>query len=155
YSTIGAEVDEAGGPAPSVVVVQMGVGALAAAVVRQWAHTAAVVVVEPESADCGLQSARSGHLVTVPGPHRSIMAGLNCGRVSPVAWPEILAGTDVFLTVSDADAERAMRDLDAAGVVAGESGASGLAGLRALLEHRDNPIDPSAAHALVINTEGA
>lgn len=150
YETIFAEADTQGSD-PDTVVVQMGVGALAAAVVRHYAGRATVVVVEPESAACGLRSAEAGHPVLVPGPHRSIMAGLNCGTVSQVAWPTVAAGTDVFVAIDDASAEAAMRDLARGGVVAGETGAAGLAGLRALAG--SYPLE--GQRVLVLNTEGA
>ena len=111
YATIFAEVDEQLADAPDVVVVPMGVGALAAAVVQHYAPRATIVVVEPLSAACGLHSAEAGHPVEVPGPHDSIMAGLNCGMVSIIAWPTVSAGADVFVAVDDAAAEHAMRDL--------------------------------------------
>ncbi|MCU1454296.1 MAG: Pyridoxal-5-phosphate-dependent enzyme beta subunit [Acidimicrobiales bacterium] len=168
YSTIFAEADAqlaaAGAAAPDVVVVQMGVGALAAAVVRHYrardeaaatdADGPLIVVVEPVSAACGLRSVEAGHPVDVPGPHDSIMAGLNCGHVSDLAWPTVAAGVDLFVAVEDGDAERAMRDLAAAGLESGETGAAGLAGLRALIEAGELP-DAERARVLVISTEGA
>ena len=157
YSTIFAEADgQLPGP-PDVVVVQMGVGALAAAVVAHYGARAAIVVVEPRSAACGLRSAEASHPVEVPGPHLSIMAGLNCGNVSVVAWPVVSAGADVFVAIDDDDAERAMRDLASIGVVAGETGGAGLAGLRALTEAADHIRDLALADAavMVICTEGA
>ena len=162
YRTIFAEADEQlaaqGAVAPDVVVVQMGVGSLAVAAVRyRWSGEPSdptIVVVEPTSAACGLRSAEAGHPVVVPGPHRSIMAGLNCGSVSEQAWPELSAGVDVFVGIEDADAEQAMRDLDGLGIVAGETGGSGLAGLRALVAEGSYPL-PADASVLVINTEGA
>ncbi|HEY5171473.1 MAG TPA: pyridoxal-phosphate dependent enzyme, partial [Acidimicrobiia bacterium] len=83
YATIFAEIDEqlAAAP-PEVVVVPMGVGALAAATAQHFAARATIVVVEPRTAACGLRSAAAGRCVDVPGPHTSIMAGLNCGTVS-------------------------------------------------------------------------
>jgi diaminopropionate ammonia-lyase len=156
YSTISAEIDEQlGDHRPDVVVVQMGVGALAAAMVDHFAAAATMVAVEPLSAACGLRSAEAGHPVEVPGPHDSIMAGLNCGTVSVVAWPVVVAGIDVFVAVDDAAAEQAMRDLATLGVVAGETGAAGLAGLRALVESGSSPVDLAGRSALVICTEGA
>ncbi len=163
YSTIFAEVDEqivAAGLErwPDVVAVQMGVGALTAAVVD---HVDAldprptVVAVEPVSAACGLRSAEAGRLVAVPGPHGSIMAGLNCGTPSEVAWPSVSAGVDVFVAVTDAAAEQAMRDLDALDIQAGETGAAGLAGLHALVDASGANASLGAGRiALVICTEG-
>ena len=124
YETIFAEVDEQLPDAPEVVVVPMGVGALAAATACDYADRATVVVVEPLSAACGLESAEAGRPVEVPPPHDSIMAGLNCGMVSIVAWPTVAAGADVFVAVDDGAAENAMRDLAAIGIVAGETGAA-------------------------------
>jgi diaminopropionate ammonia-lyase len=157
YSTIFAEVDDQLAEPVDVVVAQMGVGGLAAAVAAHYARSAQVVVVEPISAACGLRSAQAGRPVEVPGPHTSIMAGLNCGNVSIVAWPTIAAGADVFVAVADEAAEAAMRDLAGIGVVAGESGAAGLAGLRALAQEPSAtvPVELAGRTALVICTEGA
>jgi diaminopropionate ammonia-lyase len=85
--------------------------------------------VEPLAAACVLRSLRAGRIVTVPGPHDSIMAGLNCGTPSLVAWPFLRAGLDAVVAVADGRARQAMRDLAAAGIVAGETGAASLAGL--------------------------
>src|SRR5262249_6549497 len=120
--------------------------------------TATIVAVEPADAACGLASAVAGHPVEVPGPHRSIMAGLNCGNVSIVAWPVLQRGVDAFVTVSDGAAEDAMRALASVGIVAGETGAAALAGLHPLAA--DGPAfgavpDLSGRHALVLCTEGA
>ncbi|MDQ1509391.1 MAG: diaminopropionate ammonia-lyase [Actinomycetota bacterium] len=153
YSTIFSELDAQLATAPEVVVVPMGVGALTAAAVEHYASTAIIVAVEPLSAACGMRSAAAGHPVIMPGPHDSIMAGLNCGTVSPIAWPTVSRGVDVFVAVGDGAAEQAMRDLATIGVVAGETGAAALAGLRAV-----NASMPDALrdrHALVLCTEGA
>jgi diaminopropionate ammonia-lyase len=154
YATIFAEIDEQLGAAPpEVVVVPMGVGALAAATVQHYASRATIVVVEPRTAACGLRSAAAGHPVEVRGPHTSIMAGLNCGTVSIIAWPAVSAGTDVFVAVDDAAAEQAMRDLATIGVVAGETGAAALAGLRAVVDA--DAFDVRGRRVLVLCTEGA
>ncbi|MGW1681992.1 diaminopropionate ammonia-lyase [Saccharopolyspora sp. NPDC002376] len=166
YSTIFDEVyeqlGEAGGTAPSTMVVQAGVGALAAASVRncrdRWG--ARMVAVEPLAAACNLESARAGELVSIPGPHDSIMAGLNCDTPSLVAWPDVSTGIDAFVAVDDESARQAMRSLAGAGVVAGETGAAGLAGLRELCvgaasscrEELELGLDSSV---LIISTEGA
>jgi diaminopropionate ammonia-lyase len=140
YSTILKEIIdeiEAGNVAePTIVAAQMGVGAFAAAVTRQFATRPArlLVGVEPTRADCIITSAEAGKVTTIPSPQDSIMAGLNCGTPSIVAFDDVLAGYDVFVTVTDDHARDAMRLLHDDGIEAGESGAAGLAGLLAHAE---------------------
>jgi len=136
YSTIFWEIDDSlaatGRQAPDVVVVPIGVGALAAATVNHWCRHGegpAVVGVEPLDANCVMASALAGYLTTVPGPHRSVMAGLNCGYPSPVAWPLVAAGVGTLVAIDDETARQAVRDLAAIGVQAGETGAAALGGL--------------------------
>ena len=146
YSTIGAEIDAE----PDVVAVQIGVGSFAAAMVRRFAG-ARIVGVEPLSAACALASIDAGELVEVPGPHDSVMAGLNCGRPSPIAWPVVSRGIEAFAAVSDDRAREAVALLARDGVTAGESGAAGLAGL---LAFRDELALPADGTIVVVNTEG-
>ena len=61
------------------------------------------------------------------------MAGLACGEPSLLAWQELERGAAAFLAIPDAAAVEAMRWLAARGIVSGESGAAGLAGLRLML----------------------
>src|SRR5918911_1334797 len=142
YSTMLWEIDdelerrnEAG---PDLVVVQVGVGALAAAVARHFRCPGAsprpkLMSVEPASADCLLQSVEAGSIVSVPGPHDSIMSGLNCGRPSLVAWPTVSRGIDLLVAVDDEPAHEAIRLAADSGVVSGETGAAGLSGLLEIL----------------------
>jgi len=140
YSTMLKEIVdeiEAGHVAePTVVATQMGVGAFAAAVTRQFASRPArlLVGVEPTRADCIVTSVEAGKITTISEPQDSIMAGLNCGTPSIVAWDDVLRGYDGFVTVTDDDARDAMRLLHDNGIEAGESGAAGLAGLLAHAE---------------------
>ena len=176
YSTLFAEADEQMAarslPPPDLVIVQGGVGALAAAAVDHFSGRRAappvLAVVEPIDADCLLESIASEDGLPRParGLQRSIMAGLNCGRASLVAWPVLRRGIDLFLSIEDRFAEEAMRRLarPAAGdpaIEAGESGAAGVAGLMALLtdaafgEARARLGLSSRSVAMAINTEGA
>jgi diaminopropionate ammonia-lyase len=148
YSTILGEYEDqraaAGYPPADVVLAQAGVGGFAAAVLEHFRHAprSRVVIVEPVDADPLLESSLTpdGRPAESTGSQRTIMAGLNCSRVSESAWPVIRAGADLFLSVADHWALDAMRRYanPVAGdpiVVAGESGAAGLAGLLALVEH--------------------
>jgi diaminopropionate ammonia-lyase len=165
YSTILDEareqLDSAGNGWPLVTVVPVGVGSLATAVVR-GVHAAAwnrrIVSVEPEAAACLKLSLDAGQPVEVPGPHASVMAGLNCGSVSHMAWPELAAGISAGVAVSDADALWGVEALRAAGIDAGPCAGAGPAGLRALLADQDGcdrlGIDANA-EALLFATEGS
>jgi diaminopropionate ammonia-lyase len=169
YMTIFDEVEDElqclGVEEPDVVVIQVGVGALAGAATRHYrarSRSAAprLVAVEPEGAACALASVSSGELATIPGPHPSIMVGLNCDTPSRVAWPDVSRGIDLFLAISDARAERAMRDFAVVGVVSGETGAAGLAGLRELCTGEARALRGELglaedATALILSTEGA
>lgn len=142
YSTIFEELAEQLGdtPPPPLVPIQIGVGALACAAVRALADGERVIIgVEPADAGCVLEAVRAGRPVLVPGPHRSIMAGLNCGLASQVALPDMAAGIAAFALIEDEDAAAAVRLLYEDGLRCGETGASGLAGLLAL--RADRPRD--------------
>jgi diaminopropionate ammonia-lyase len=133
YSVLSNEV-EAQGARPTHVFVQGGVGGIAAAVLsdsweRHGAERPVFVVVEPENAACLLESARAGAVTAVGGDLETIMAGLACGEPSILAWRILQPGADAFMTVRDAAAADAMRQLATLGVVGGESGVAGLAGL--------------------------
>ena len=157
YGTLTQEIIEQSAerdlPTPSVVAAQIGVGAFAAAMVRAFATDGVRLVgVEPTRADCLTAAVEAGELVRVPDPQDSIMAGLNCGSGSPVAWPDVSGGMTHFAAVEDADAEEAMRLFAEDDIVSGESGAAGLAGL---LAFRDELRLTGDDHVLLVSTEGA
>ncbi|HEX8803556.1 MAG TPA: pyridoxal-phosphate dependent enzyme, partial [Acidimicrobiales bacterium] len=167
YATIFAEVEEqavaAGlpGGAPDAAVVPAGVGALAAAAAAclragvEPADGPLLVGVEPDEAACVMAAVAAGHVVQVPGPHRSIMAGLNCGLASELALPAITAGFAAFVTVDDERCRAAVRALAGAGLDVGETGAASLAGLAAVVaDHRDALPLPDDATVLLLVTEG-
>lgn len=158
YGTVFAEVDAALDAPVTHVMVPVGVGSLAAAAAT-WAGPggARLVGVEPLDAACVLASVAAGVEVEVPGPHRSMMAGLNCGRPSPLAFPLVSTAYAGFVAVDDALDEEAMRWLAAEGMAVGESGAAALAGLLALAG--DDGLRAAvgldtAARVLLLVTEG-
>jgi len=158
YSTIFWELEDQLERSPDVVMVQMGVGALAAAAVRHYRragleHRPYLMGVEPLDAACVLASAQAGEITTLAGSQHSIMAGLNCGTPSRVAWPVVVEGMDAFLAIPDERAQEAMRLLAATGVVSGETGAAGVGGLLELLAAGHPRLEGAAV--LVLSTEGA
>jgi diaminopropionate ammonia-lyase len=122
YATIFREADQQmGGARPDVALIPIGVGSLAVAAAAHWpAERPRLVGLEPTTAACALESIRAGEPVLVPGPHQSIMAGLNAGSVSPLAWPVLRDRFDAFCTIDDSWAEDGMRRLAAVGIEAGE-----------------------------------
>lgn len=140
YATLFAEIAEP----VDLVLVPVGVGSLAAAAVR-WAPR--VIGVEPETAACLTAALAAGEPVTIDNPGTS-MAGMDCARVSDGAWPELRDGIAGTVTVTDAEAHAAMRELRALGLTIGDCGASTLAALR------KRPPEPGA-RVLLVATEGA
>jgi diaminopropionate ammonia-lyase len=142
-------------------VVPLGVGALGAAAgasLRAGFEPGAgplLVGVEPDTAACVAAAVGAGHVVEVPGPHRSLMAGLNCGLASMLALPTVVAGFDAFVTIDDDRCRDAMRSIAAAGLDVGETGAAALGGLVALrAEHGAELPVPADATVLLLATEG-
>jgi diaminopropionate ammonia-lyase len=122
YETIFREADVLlAGELPDVAFIPIGVGSLGVAAANHWpAAPPRLVGLEPEHAACALESIKAGEPVTVPGPHDSIMAGLNAGTVSQLAWPVLRDRFDAFCAIDDAWAEDGMRRLAASAIRAGE-----------------------------------
>ena len=158
YATLFAEVAAQG--RCDAILVPVGVGSLAAAAARFAAHAGASAVgAEPIAAASLTASLAAGRPTRVPTPG-TVMAGLDCAEVSPAAWPTLRDGLHGTVTVSDAEARGAVRELAAAGLAIGESGAAPLAALRALVEDakcaalRESIGLGSDSRVLLIATEG-
>ena len=150
------------------VFVQGGVGGLAAAVCSYlWQSMAEkkprLIVVEPDLADCLLQSAIRGEPEIIKIKTETMMAGLSCGEVSVLAWEILSSGADHFVSIPDQLVAPAMRLLaDGVGgdppVVAGESAVAGLAALLAVAGNsvrRDEFDIDQDSRILLFSTEGA
>ncbi len=147
---------------PTHIVIQAGVGGVAAAVAvharSRLPKTPMLAIVEPDRAACLLLSAEAGAATVAPGALETVMAGLACGEPSLLAWQELDRSASAFLAIPDAAAIEAMRLLAGLGVVSGESGGAGLAGL---LLAAGAPAARSAlglgadSRVLLFNTEGA
>lgn len=159
------QMSESGRDAPTHVFLQAGVGGFAASVAAYLSDQRdntkpIVVIVEPERAACVFESAKTGNLVSVEPVEPTIMAMLECFTPSLTAWQVLEKTASAFMTVEEEDARDAMRRLALRDqpVVAGESGAAGLAGL--LLAARDPELRQALrldhdSRVLLINTETA
>ena len=157
---------------PTHVLVQAGVGALAAATIGFYSQLFGAdrpvnIVVEPDKAACLYRSIEigDGQPHSFPGDLDTIMAGLACGDPSPIAWQVLRHCADYFLTCPDYVAAKGMRvyAVPLAGdpfIVSGESGAVTLGALMFGLE-RPELAELKAAlqlnkdsQVLLINSEG-
>jgi diaminopropionate ammonia-lyase len=159
YATLFAEAAEQA--TYDLILVPVGVGSLAAAAARHGARTGVRVVgVEPATAACLSASLAQGVPTPVATPGTT-MAGLDCARVSPAAWPSLRRGIAGSVAISDDEADAAVRELAAGGLTIGESGAAPLAGLRALQsdercrELREHLAIDRHTRVLLLATEGA
>jgi len=95
------------------------------------------LAVEPVTAAFVTVSLAVGWPISVNTSEPTIMAGLNCGSISTIAWPTIRDGLDAGVTVTDDQARDATRRLNELGVPAGPCGGAALAGLREALGDAD------------------
>ena len=89
----------------SHVILQAGVGGMAAAMVagiaRYLDHVPKIIVVEPESAACVLESIKAGQIEKISIEKESIMGGMSCGEVSLIPWEILKNSVNYCVTVSD------------------------------------------------------
>ncbi|MFC2170910.1 diaminopropionate ammonia-lyase [Calditrichota bacterium] len=162
YSTMMWEIEDAlqqnpDDEYPDLVIVPVGVGSLAAAVIAHFKATGRkkypkILGVEPLSADCALQSLKADKLVTVPSESSTEMAGLNCGTPSTIAWELIRDGMDAAVAIEDQWAELAVKKLSGQGIHTAESGASATGALLAL---NSDPSLKELQTALNLNRNGS
>ncbi len=171
YSQVMDEAEAAWGAdgPPDAFLVQAGVGGLLAAVAswsawRYGDERPRLIAVEPVHAACLLASARAGHPTAVAGPLTTIMAGLRCGEVSPLAFLTLRDLVDGYLAVDDDWCRAAMKQLarptgDDPALAVGTSGAAGIAALLALAASPDASLGErlgltAASRVMVLATEG-
>jgi diaminopropionate ammonia-lyase family len=142
----------------TTVVTPVGVGSLAQAVVSfcKSNHRAiTVLATEPDTAACLHRSLKAGAPETLRTTGPTICDGMNCGTVSPIAWPILQRGVDASVTVPDTATHAAVQYLNSRGISAGPCGAATLAGLRrvAALALDAARLD-SPAVIVLLSTEG-
>lgn len=140
---IDQDVHKACQKGPDLIIVPVGTGSLAQAVVWYFKcvrrKTCPVIVtVEPESAACLQTSLRNGKRTKIVTGETS-MSGMNREEVSSLAWPVLRDGVDIAMTVTDdeVDAAAAILEQDSSDTdfqaEHGPCSASTLAALRKLL----------------------
>ncbi|PKP31541.1 MAG: diaminopropionate ammonia-lyase [Bacteroidetes bacterium HGW-Bacteroidetes-17] len=153
-----------------LVFLQAGVGSFASAAAwyylnRYGIKKPKIVIVEPLEADGILESFKQKKLSCPKGKQQTIMAGLNCGLPSTIAWPILQSGINACIRIEDDYTKQAMRILadsmpDDPTIIAGESGAAGIAAFLAILREKKfksllNHLDINeSTRILFFNTEG-
>ncbi len=121
YLQLAAEVAQQIDTAPSHILLQAGVGGLAAAVAAHtrlvWGDGPQIIIVEPEAAPALIEGIRAGQVVETSGP-ASCMGRLDCKTASMIALNGLARDADVFVTISEADAMRAVDALAGQGFLA-------------------------------------
>ena len=137
YTQLAAEAVRQMDSPPTHIVVQAGVGGLAAAVAAHarlaWGDGPRVIVVEPEAAPALIESIRAGRIVTATGPV-SVMGRLDCKSPSMIALAGLSQDTDRFVTISEDEALAGVAILAEHGFDTTPSGGAGLAALLAGLD---------------------
>ncbi|WP_421779652.1 diaminopropionate ammonia-lyase [Kiloniella litopenaei] len=168
YGVMTNEITQELSQPPSHVLLQGGVGGLAASVCaalrQKWGKDSPrVIIVEPELANCLYKSARKDTLTSVHIAEETIMAGLSCGEPSPLAWNILREEASDFLSIPDIFIAPAMKLLakpigNDPAIVAGESAVAGLAAIIAISQDeifRKSLGINTTSQILLIGSEGA
>lgn len=152
YRQIGAEIAIQSQSVPTHVLLQAGVGGLAAAVAAQlrlaWGDAPQMIVVEPDAAPALMESIRAGRVVVTEGPV-SAMGRLDCKTPSMLALADLARDADRFVTLTESEAALGADAVAAAGLASTPSGAAGIAALLAGIDGIG-----AQSHVLCILSEG-
>ena len=123
YLTLACEAyEQLGEQRPTHIVLQAGIGSMAASLQaylcnRFGANAPIVVIVEPRAADCfysshELQNGQSSSFMDDSNPIETVMAGLNNGIPSRLAWPILRDESYAFISCRDKVSYLGMRVLN-------------------------------------------
>ena len=125
------------------VILQAGVGGMAAAMIagiaRYLNNIPIIIVVEPDSAACVLESIKKGKIEKIDIKRESLMGGMSCGEVSLVPWEILKNSVKYCISLPDDDIAKTMRLLGNGNfsndkIIAGENSAPGVISLIASCE---------------------
>ena len=127
----------------SHIILQAGVGGMAAAMIagvaRYLENVPEIIVVEPDSAACVLESIRTGKIEKIDIKRESLMGGMSCGEVSLVPWEILKNSVKYGISLPDDDIAKTMKLLGNGNfsnvkIIAGENSAPGVISLIASCE---------------------
>ena len=106
YSVMMKEIsDQINNQKISHVILQAGVGGMAAATIagiaRYLNHVPRIIIVEPESAACVLESIKAKKIKKIKIEKESLMGGMSCDEVSLVPWEILRNSANYCVSISD------------------------------------------------------
>ena len=150
----------------SHIILQAGVGGMAAAMVagiaRYLENIPTIIVVEPDSAACVMESLKTGKIEKIDIKRESLMGGMSCGEVSLVPWKILENSVKYCISLPDDDIAKTMKLLGNSSfsdekIIAGENSAPGVISLIASCEDQKTKqtlkLDQNS-NVLVIGCEG-
>ncbi len=125
------------------IILQAGVGGMAGAMVSGIAkylkNVPEIIVVEPDSAACVMESIKTGKIEKIDIKRESLMGGMSCGEVSLVPWEILKNSVKHCISLPDDDIAKTMKLLGNASfsnekIIAGENSAPGVISLITMCE---------------------
>ena len=117
------------------IILQAGVGGMAGAMIagiaRYLNNLPEIIVVEPDSAACVLESIKTGKIEKINIKRESLMGGMSCGEVSLVPWEILKNSVKYCISLPDDDIPKTMKLLGNSSfsnekIIAGENSAPGV-----------------------------
>ena len=148
------------------IILQAGVGGMAAAMIagtaRYLKNFPIIIIVEPDSAACVMESVKNGKIRKINILKESLMGGLSTNEVSLVPWEIIKKSVNYCISLPDDDIARTMKLLANASlsenkIIAGENSTPGVISLIAICndEKIKNKVNlNSNSKVLLIGCEG-
>ena len=148
------------------VILQAGVGGMAGAMVagiaRYLDNVPEILVVEPDSAACAMESIKSGKIEKIDIKRESLMGGMSCGEVSLVPWEILKDSVKYCISLPDDDIAKTMKFLGNGNfsdekIMAGENSAPGVISLITMCEDekiKENLKFNKESNILIIGCEG-
>ena len=167
YSVMMKEiVDQINNEEITHIFLQAGVGGMAGAMVagaaRYLKNIPKMIVVEPDSAACVMESIKTGKLEKINITRESLMGGMSCGEPSLVPWKILKKSVNNCISIPDDDIGKAMKLFANASfgddkIVAGENSVPGVISLIASCNDQNikNKLDLDIkSKVLLIGCEG-
>ncbi len=127
----------------SHIILQAGVGGMAGAMIsgiaRYLQNVPEIIIVEPDSAACVMESIKTGKIEKIDIKRESLMGGMSCGEVSLVPWEILKNAVKYCISLPDDDIAKTMKLLGNGNfsnkkIIAGENSAPGVISLIASCE---------------------